>query len=896
MNSKKVHKRNEYRMYIIKMAFVNNILCFAFLIGISVNAQQKESPSWVDFGQNKNNNTLANSVLTDYSFSGYEFSEKESLDISGWTRFDVTDPAYGAVANDDVFDDDAVLAAVEAAENSNQPAIIFFPAGKYLLANEANKDKLIRIRKSNIVIKGAGSGTGGTEIFVKERSSLTSNGSGMYRFNFVPGGTSFPTDVTSVTSDIQRGDFQVDVANGSLINVGEVVQVYTKNLQLLAANAPNLSYNPSWGSWDITKDGAEIVSFHVVEAINGNRITFKNPIQINLPISNTSILIRRYNMIENVGVEDILFTSGWVDFPGTYVHNADQSLDTGWRAITMKRVQNSWIRNCVFSSWSECINFEYSIASTVNNIVFGGRGGHVTYESKYSYGILYQNCDASEDTSVHGPGMMRSTSNNVVRNCQMPNSTNQSVDCHGTYPFSNLLENIDNGYIGGNGGAVNAFPNSGPDLTFWNFKHDGVGSNNTTYRFWDLVTRRNNTYANPKFVGFQTPANEVVTFVGEQLDELRNVQVYPNSLFNAQLQLRLYGGYMSASSSKTGFDAKLANDKEDATFWESEGSGVGQWLMLDLGTNKAISEIIVKEQSSKIKDWNLEYWDNTSWKELATGLEIGAEKLISFDLKTARKLRFNIQSMLPGHETSSASIIALEIVPGPLELAVDNFTIETIGETCLDKKNGKVVINAVATHDYIASIDGANYNFTNKLTVEDLTPGTYDLCIEVAGEDYEQCYQITIEGGINISGKMQVVKQSVEVSVDSGAPPYTVYKNGEQIMETYQSNFSIDVNHGDNLQIKSKDACQGEMLKTVNLLEDVKAYPNPSSGIFEIFMPTNLKMVDMEVYNIHSQLVEFKKCKVNSGKSLLNIDYMPSGIYFVKVNWEQPIFIKLVKN
>lgn len=883
-------------MHIIKMSFLNNILCFAFLIGVAVNAQQKESPSWVDFGQNKNNNTLANSVLTDYSFSGYEFSEEEILDISGWTRFDVTDPAYGAVANDDIFDDDAVLAAVEAAENSNQPAIIFFPAGKYLLANEANKDKLIRIRKSNIVIKGAGSGAGGTEIFVKERSSLTSNGSGMYRFNFVPGGTSFPTDVTSVTSDIQRGSFQVDVANGSLISVGEVIQVYTKNKELLAANTPNLSYNPSWASWDITNNGAEIFSFHVVEAIDGNRITFKNPIQINLPISNTNILIRRYNMIENVGVEDILFTSGWVDYPGTYVHNADQSLDTGWRAITMKRVQNSWIRNCVFSSWSECINFEYSIASTVNNIVFGGRGGHVTYESKYCYGILYQNCDASNDTSVHGPGMMRSTSNNVVRNCQMSNSTNQSVDCHGTYPYSNLLENIDNGYIGGNGGTVGAFPNSGPDLTFWNFKHNRISSNNTSYRFWDLATRRNSTYANPKFVGFQTSDNEVVTFNGEQLDELRNVQVYPNSLFNAQLQLRLYGGYMSASSSKTGFEAKLANDKEDATFWESEGSGVGQWLMLDLGANKAVSEIIVKEQSSKIKNWNIEYWDATEWKELAAGIEIGTEKYIIFNVINARKLRFNIQSMLPGQESASASLKEFKIAPEPLQLASNNFSIETIGETCIDKKNGSININAVESRNYVATINGNDYNFTNTTTIENLKPGDYELCIGIEGKTFEQCYQINIAGGTSISGKIQVDKKTASVSIAEGTAPYTVLKNGKTILETYQTDFSVEINHGDQLQIQSKSACQGMLSKTIYLLENVSIYPNPTSGLFEMYFPTSLKKTTIEIYNMQSQLISSQTYAVKDGRVSLNISKNPIGVYIVKLNLEKPIFIKIIKN
>ncbi|WP_203257129.1 BNR-4 repeat-containing protein [Hyunsoonleella ulvae] len=240
-------------------------------------------------------------------------------------------------------------------------------------------------------------------------------------------------------------------------------------------------------------------------------------------------------------------------------------------------------------------------------------------------------------------------------------------------------------------------------------------------------------------------------------------------------------------------------------------------------------------------------------------------------------------------------IIDLGIVPVD-PLGPDNFTIQSVGETCVGKNNGKLVINAGAVHDYATTINGVDYNFTKDATIEDLSPGTYDFCIEVVGENYNHCYEVVIEGGINLSGKMQVVKQSVEVSVDEGAPPYTVYKNGTQIMETYQSKFNVQVNHGDNLVVKSKDACQGEMVKTVNLLEDIKAYPNPSDGVFEIFMPNNLKAVDVEIYNIHSQLIDVKKYQANSRKMMLNIEDKPNGIYFVKINVEKPVFIKLIKN
>jgi hypothetical protein len=317
--------------------------------------------------------------------------------------------------------------------------------------------------------------------------------------------------------------------------------------------------------------------------------------------------------------------------------------------------------------------------------------------------------------------------------------------------------------------------------------------------------------------------------------------------------------------------------------------------MLDLGINKTVTGITIKEASTRIKDWTLDYWDNDQWVELISDSEIGAEKTVNFDIITTRKIRLNVVNMLSGQESASASITAFEIVPGPLELPANNFTIETIGETCTGKNNGSVVINADASYNYMASINGTNYNFTDAYTIPDLAPGVYDLCITVDGEDFQQCYQVTIEGGVSLTGKIAVVKQSVQVSVESGAAPYSVYSNGQQIMETYQSNFSINVNHGDKLQIKSKDACQGELLKTINLFENIKAYPNPSSGQFEIYMPNNLKTVEMFIYNIHSQLIDVKTYTLNAGKLQLNIEDKPNGIYFAKINVEKPVFLKLIK-
>jgi hypothetical protein len=240
-------------------------------------------------------------------------------------------------------------------------------------------------------------------------------------------------------------------------------------------------------------------------------------------------------------------------------------------------------------------------------------------------------------------------------------------------------------------------------------------------------------------------------------------------------------------------------------------------------------------------------------------------------------------------------IIDLDIAPTDPTLP-NNFTIKAIGETCTGKENGVINISGAATHDYTATINGVDYgDFTKNKTIEGLSPGTYDLCIEVVDENYNHCYQVTIEEAESLTGKISVTKKSATVSVESGKAPYTIIKNGELLFETYQSNFSIDIDHGDNIQVKSKEACQGELLKTINLLENVKAYPNPTSGSFEMYIPNNIETIDLEVYNVHSQLIDSKTALVNAGKVQLSLQGKPKGIYFVKLNSKKPVFIKVIK-
>ena len=97
------------------------------------------------------------------------------------------------------------------------------------------------------------------------------------------------------------------------------------------------------------------------------------------------------------------------------------------------------------------------------------------------------------------------------------------------------------------------------------------------------------------------------------------------------------------------------------------------------------------------------------------------------------------------------------------------------------------------------------------------------------------------------------------------------------------------------IEVKSKSACQGVLSKTIDLLENVRAYPNPSKGNFEIFVSNNIKNIDLEIYNVRSQLVEKGAYKVTNGRLNLDISNVPNGVYIVKMNIDKPVFVKLIK-
>lgn len=228
---------------------------------------------------------------------------------------------------------------------------------------------------------------------------------------------------------------------------------------------------------------------------------------------------------------------------------------------------------------------------------------------------------------------------------------------------------------------------------------------------------------------------------------------------------------------------------------------------------------------------------------------------------------------------------------GCFMLPANNFTIETISETCPDKNNGQILISAQENYTYNVILNGATANLQNN----GLNPGSYEVCIGVSGEDYEQCFVVEINEGTTISGKVAVAAGKASIEIEQGTAPFTVFVNNKIILETASPVFNVNVAHGDKIEVKSNVVCEGVFSKSINLFNDVIAYPNPTKGNFEITVPISNNNVKIEIYNMQSQLISAKNYTINNGKVQLDIKNNAQGVYFAKVYLDKPVMLKIIR-
>lgn len=497
--------------------------------------------------------------VVDFSYAGYHHGEEAPAEVNtlGYKVYDVTN--YGAIPNDGKSDRKAFLDVLEKifgkSETDNNGwcvfphrqsanAIVYFPEGEYILYSKEDdvngKSPSIVIRGGNFVLKGAGKDK---TVLVMSDPMSPANASSLYSSPDMiqlkhNSGLSTLTSVKG--SKAMKGSFSVQVENAASVSVGDWVCLYILDASEKLVNQEIAPYSREDGkfflngketSWKILTQGVEVYDYHKVKSIDGNVVTFYEPLMHEVD-PQYKWEIKKFPHYENVGVEDIAFRG---NAPENYRHHGSWQEDGGYKPLSMMRLTDSWIRRVRFESTSECCSVINSANVSVYDILMEGNRGHAAIRSQDASRVLIA---ATEDVTsdgagnFHGVGVSKHTMGTVLwRNAWGYDSCFES---HANQPRATLIDCCRGGLHQGHmGGDANEGPHHLADLTIWNF-YATAGSGQ--FSWWDTGSWR---FLPPIIVGFQSANN--MTFDPSEIryDESHGQAMIPESLYEYQLEQRL---------------------------------------------------------------------------------------------------------------------------------------------------------------------------------------------------------------------------------------------------------------------------------------------------------------------------------------------------------------------
>ncbi|TDW47967.1 pectate lyase-like protein [Flavobacterium sp. 270] len=473
------------------------IICYSLFLS-SMNAIGQEIPKILS-----SNQKVTANYLPDFSYAGYHFGEKSLPDFQG-KIINATD--FGVKANDALDDSKALLKAIKAAKETEGNVILQLPAGRIILSD------ILYIERSNFVLRGAGSGENGTEIYcprpmmylknpeslaelreylttLDKRQKEPENNidlpfsqyawSGGFIWTQIPNERvksyldkyePTPSYLAKVSSG-NMGEHIINVSEVKNLKVGDIVELQLFNKdgekgEIITDLYKGAKVKPGSHHWNFPK--LPIVRQQVeITKISGSKITIKTPLTIAIKPSYQAQLVE-WKHLEEVGIEHIKFT--FPDIPRVAHH-----VEPGNNAIFLTRLFNSWVKDVSITNADSGILAEEVANTTIQDIVTDGSHlAHYTVTLGGVHNILVKNLKIY-NKAVHPLSFNTFATKNVYQDCEI--FADPVLDQHSGANHQNLFDNItvhfstdkNNSYaLFGGGGAEYWKPSHGPFSTFWN--------------------------------------------------------------------------------------------------------------------------------------------------------------------------------------------------------------------------------------------------------------------------------------------------------------------------------------------------------------------------------------------------------------------------------------------
>ena len=468
----------------------------------------------------------ATSILPNFSYVGYHNGELPIPENTQLKVFNVTD--FGAKPDDGISDKNAIRKAIKAAEN-NGGGIVLFPKGRFLVNEEEDDKDQIVISASNIILRGSGSGEGGTELFMKNTLS-PKDSTKMWTVPSLFATTSREKTVSvgRISNNVAIGSTSIYLQKPADIKPGEWLQIRMRS------NDPSLikkemgihEADSSWTS--LVKDGAFIKMYFQVKEVSNNHILLNAPIPYEID-AKYPWAVYKFANISEVGLENLAFVGNWKD---SFVHHRSWKDDSGFSLWHFNNTVNSWVINCRFTDANVGLTIGDCANITVLNCTVTGNPGHEAISNTGGTNVLLANINQIAST-WHSVGVANTSMNTVIYKANYPSTS--SFETHSSQPRNTLLDGVTGGLLNNRGGgAISNMPNHMSNLVFWNYKQTNTANN--PFDFWPK-TSWYWKIPMPVVVGFTGGT----TFIHEQLkyEESTGKAVLPGSLYEAQYKLRL---------------------------------------------------------------------------------------------------------------------------------------------------------------------------------------------------------------------------------------------------------------------------------------------------------------------------------------------------------------------
>jgi photosystem II stability/assembly factor-like uncharacterized protein len=230
-------------------------------------------------------------------------------------------------------------------------------------------------------------------------------------------------------------------------------------------------------------------------------------------------------------------------------------------------------------------------------------------------------------------------------------------------------------------------------------------------------------------------------------------------------------------------------------------------------------------------------------------------------------------------------------------LPANNFSILTVGESCISSNDGRVDIEAVEALNYTATINGSGLNeslaFTDVVSFTDLSAGSYEVCITVEGQTgYELCFTVNIPQpeDLSVSSKIDSIDNKVTLDL-SGGKTYRINLNNT-IYRTSDSQITLPLTQVENtLTVSTDKDCQGTYQETIVLSSELLIYPNPiETGNLSIYLGNNSPgQVEVQLFDINGRSVFRKQFTPIDNEISFSVDGFSRGIYLLNIRTQKSL-------